>query len=128
MSQDKQTHVLIVEDDIFLGEIYQKKFEMEGFKVSMANNGEKGLADIKKKKPNIVLLDILLPKLDGFAVLEAAKADPATKDIPIILLTNLGQKDDVQRGLDEGAIDYLIKTHFKPSEVVDKVKKVLLRK
>lgn len=122
------SHVLIVEDDVFLAEIYQKKFEMEGFKVSMAGNGEKGLADIKKKKPDIVLLDILLPKLDGFAVLEAAKADAAIKNIPIILLTNLGQKDDVQRGLDEGAVDYLIKTHFKPSEVVDKVRKVLLKK
>ena len=122
------THVLIVEDDVFLAEIYQKKFEMEGFKVSMANNGEKGLVDIKKKKPDIVLLDILLPKLDGFAVLEAAKADSATKNIPIILLTNLGQKDDVQRGLEEGAVDYLIKTHFKPSEVVDKVRKVLQKK
>ena len=116
---------MIVEDDVFLAEIYQKKFEMEGFKVSVANNGEKGLQDIKKKKPDIVLLDILLPKMDGFAVLEEAKKDPEVKDIPIILLTNLGQKDDVQRGLDKGAADYLIKTHFKPSEVVDKVKKVL---
>ena len=123
-----QDHVLIVEDDVFLAEIYQKKFEMEGFKVSMASNGEKGLADMKKKKPDIVLLDILLPKLDGFAVLEAAKEDSTIKNIPIILLTNLGQKDDVQRGLDEGAEDYLIKTHFKPSEVVDKVRSVLYKK
>jgi DNA-binding response OmpR family regulator len=128
MSKDKQPHVLIVEDDVFLAEIYQKKFEMEGFKVSMASNGEKGLADIKKKKPDIVLLDILLSKLDGFAVLEAAKADPSVKSIPIILLTNLGQKDDVRRGLEEGAEDYLIKTHFKPSEVVDKVRKILQKK
>ena len=128
MPQDKQSHVLIVEDDVFLSEIYQKKFEMEGFKVSMANNGEKGLADIKKKKPDIVLLEILLPKLDGFAVLEAAKADVSIKNIPIILLTNLGQKDDVQRGIEEGAAGYLIKTHFKPSEVVDKVREVLHKK
>ncbi|KKR34412.1 MAG: Phosphate regulon transcriptional regulatory protein PhoB (SphR) [Candidatus Magasanikbacteria bacterium GW2011_GWA2_40_10] len=128
MPQDKQSHVLIVEDDVFLSEIYQKKFEMEGFKVSMANNGEKGLADIKKKKPDIVLLEILLPKLDGFAVLEAAKADVSIKNIPIILLTNLGQKDDVRRGIEEGAAGYLIKTHFKPSEVVDKVREVLHKK
>jgi len=120
-----KAHVLIVEDDVFLAGIYQKKFEMEGFKVIVANNGEKGLAEAKKKKPNIILLDILLPKLDGFAVLEALKADESTKEIPIILLTNLGQKDDVQRGLEVGAVDYLIKTHFKPSEIVDKVKKVL---
>ncbi len=120
-----KAHVLIVEDDVFLSGIYQKKFEMEGYRVSTADNGEKALADIKKKKPDIVLLDILLPKLDGFAVLEKLKADPVTKPIPVILLTNLGQKDDVEKGLEAGAVDYLIKAHFKPSEVVDKVKKVL---
>ncbi len=125
MVQNTQSHILIVEDDNFLADIYQKKFEMEGFKVSTSNNGEKALVDIKKKMPDLVLLDILLPKLDGFAVLEKLKADSATKNIPIILLTNLGQQDDVQRGLEKGAVDYLIKTHFKPSEVVDKVKKVL---
>ncbi len=125
MPSNKQTHILIVEDDLFLGEIYQKKFEMEGFKVSTANNGEKAVVDIKKKMPDVVLLDILLPKLDGFSVLEQVKADSSTKDIPVILLTNLGQQDDVQRGLEKGAADYLIKTHFKPSEVVDKVRKVL---
>ena len=125
MPSSKQTHILIVEDDLFLAEIYQKKFEMEGFKVSMANDGEKAVTDIKKKLPDLVLLDILLPKLDGFSVLEAIKSDSASKDIPIILLTNLGQQDDVQRGLEKGAADYLIKTHFKPSEVVDKVRKLL---
>lgn len=124
MEKDK-VHVLIVEDDIFLSGIYQKKFEMEGYKVSTADNGEKGLTDAKKKKPAVILLDILLPKLDGFAVLEKLKSDPATKDIPVILLTNLGQKDDVEKGLEAGAVDYLIKAHFKPSEIVEKVKKVL---
>lgn len=120
-----KVHVLLVEDDVFLASIYQKKFEIDGFKVSMAENGEKGLLDAKKKKPDVILLDILLPKLDGFAVLEQLKADPLTKNIPVILLTNLGQKDDVEKGLQAGAADYLIKAHFKPSEVVDKVNKVL---
>src|SRR3989338_7437494 len=118
-------HILLVEDDVFLADIYQKKFDMEGYKVTLADNGEKAVVDAKKKKPDIILLDILLPKLDGFAVLEKLKADPATKEIPVILLTNLGQKDDVEKGLDAGAVDYLIKAHFKPSEIVDKVKKVL---
>ena len=121
----KQTHVLLVEDDTFLAGIYQKKFEMEGFKISVAGDGEKGLADAKKKKPDIVLLDILLPKLDGFGVLAKLKAEAATKKIPVILLTNLGQKDDVEKGLEAGAVDYLIKAHFKPSEVVEKVRVVL---
>jgi len=118
-------NVLIVEDDVFLCQIYQKKFEMEGFKVSTADNGEKGLSEAQKKKPNIILLDILLPKMDGFAVLEKLKSGADTKEIPVILLTNLGQKEDVDKGLAVGAADYLIKAHFKPSEVVDKVKKVL---
>ncbi len=122
-----KAHILLVEDDVFLSNIYQKKFEMEGFKISTADNGEKGLADAKRKKPDIILLDVLLPKLDGFAVLEKLKEDPATKEIPVILLTNLGQKDDVEKGLESGAADYLIKAHFKPSEVVDKVKKILQR-
>ena len=120
-----QTHVLLVEDDTFLAGIYQKKFEMEGFKVSVSGDGEKGLADAKKKKPDIILLDILLPKLDGFGVLAKLKADGSTKKIPVILLTNLGQKDDVEKGLQAGAVDYLIKAHFKPSEVVEKVRTVL---
>ncbi len=121
----EKTHVLLVEDDTFLSGIYQKKFEMEGFKVSLADNGEKALVEVKKKKPDIVMLDVLLPKLDGFAVLEKLKADSETKNIPVILLTNLGQKDDVEKGLQMGAVDYLIKAHFKPSEVVDKIKKAL---
>jgi len=121
----EKIHVLLVEDDVFLSGIYQKKFEMEGYKISLADNGEKALVEVKKKKPDIVMLDILLPKLDGFAVLAKLKADSETKDIPVILLTNLGQKDDVEKGLQMGAADYLIKAHFKPSEVVDKIKQVL---
>ena len=123
--EKNKTHVLLVEDDLFLAGIYQKKFEMEGYKVTLAENGEKGLVEAKKKHPDIILLDILLPKLDGFAVLEQLKGDAATKDTPVILLTNLGQKDDVEKGLETGAADYLIKAHFKPSEVLEKVIKVL---
>ena len=122
---EQKAHVLLVEDDVFLSGIYQKKFEMEGYKISTADNGEKGLADAKKKKPDIILLDILLPKMDGFSVLKELKADPSVKNIPVILLTNLGQKDDVAKGLEAGAVDYLIKAHFKPSEIVEKVKQVL---
>jgi DNA-binding response OmpR family regulator len=120
-----KVHILLVEDDAFLAGIYQKKFELEGFKFSISDNGEKGAADVKRKKPDLVLLDILLPKLDGFGVLQRLKKDPETKSIPVILLTNLGQKDDVEKGLEAGAVDYLIKAHFKPSEIVEKVKEVL---
>ena len=121
----KSVHVLLVEDDVFLASIYQKKFEMEGFKISAVDNGDKVLPEAKKKKPDIILLDILLPKRDGFSVLALLKADNELKDIPVIMLTNLGQKDDVDKALAAGATDYLIKAHFKPSEIVDKVRKIL---
>ncbi len=122
---EKKTKILIVEDDEFLANIYQTKFEIEGFKVILAPDGEIALKLAKSKLPEIILLDILLPKLDGFAVLRELKKQAETKNIPIILLTNLGQKEDVQKGLNLGAVDYLIKAHFKPSETVDKVRKVL---
>jgi len=125
MEDNKDIHVLLVEDDTFLANIYKTKFEMENFKITVAENGELGLSEAKKKKPDIILLDILLPKMDGFSVLEKLKADENLKDVPVIMLTNLGQKDDVEKGFELGAVDYLIKAHFKPSETVDKVKKIL---
>lgn len=121
----KSVQVLLVEDDVFLASIYQKKFEMEGFKITAVDNGDKVLPEAKKKKPDIILLDILLPKRDGFSVLALLKTDNELKDIPVIMLTNLGQKDDVDKALAAGAVDYLIKAHFKPSEIVEKVKKIL---
>ncbi|MFA5076467.1 MAG: response regulator [Patescibacteria group bacterium] len=122
---DKKYTILLVEDDNFLSEMYRTKFEIEGFNVVTADDGEKGLRLSKEKMPNIILLDILLPKMDGFEVLEKVKADPKTKSIPVIMLTNLGQKDDVKKGFERGAEGYLIKAHFMPSEVVDKIKTVL---
>ena len=119
-----QQKVLIVEDDAFLAGIYSSKFQSEGFAVDHAGDGEEALK-LAQKVPDIILLDILLPKMDGFEVLKHLKKDAKTKDIPVILLTNLGQKSDVEFGLKQGAVDYLIKAHFMPQETVDKVKKVL---
>lgn len=123
---EKKINILLVEDDIFLANIYKTKFAMEGFEVVHAENGDLAIVEANRKKPDIILLDILLPKKDGFAVLtELKKENSEVKDIPVILLTNLGQKDDVEKGLEMGAEDYLIKAHFKPSEVVEKVRKIL---
>lgn len=117
--------ILLVEDDEFLAELYATKLNMEGFEVFLAVDGEKGLKLAKEKMPDLVLLDIILPKMDGFEVLGKMKIDPAMKNIPVILLTNLSQKDEVKKGLDLGAKDYLIKAHFMPSEVVKKIKQTL---
>ena len=117
--------ILLVEDDTFLVEMYTTKFELEGFEVLSAEDGKKGLEMAAKDNPDIILLDILMPKMDGFEVLDELQKDAKTKDIPVILLTNLGQKDDVKKGFEKGAVGYLIKAHFMPSEVVDKIKKIL---
>jgi len=125
MAKTTKTKILLIEDDTFLVEMYTTKFELEGFEVFSAEDGKKGLEMVKKSEPDIILLDILMPKMDGFAVLDALKKDSQTADIPVILLTNLGQKDDVKKGFEKGAAGYLIKAHFMPSEVVEKIKKIL---
>jgi DNA-binding response OmpR family regulator len=119
--------VLLVEDDEFLAELYSTKLTMEGFTVQVANDGEKGLKMALAKPPQLILLDIVMPKMDGFEVLAALKKDASTKDVPVVLMTNLSQRDDVTKGLALGATDYLIKAHFMPSEVVKKINEVLTK-
>lgn len=121
----KKKTILLVEDDTFLAGMYVTKLELEGFRVALASDGEQAVVMAKKEMPQLMLLDIVLPKKSGFEVLKEVKADATTKDIPVILLTNLGQKEDVKQGLRLGAIDYLIKAHFMPSEVVAKVKRLV---
>lgn len=127
MANGKKT-VLLVEDDTFLLSMYTTKFELENFKVLAAEDGEKGLKMALKENPDIILLDIMLPKIDGLEVLKKLKADSKTKNIPVILLTNLSQKNEIEQALSLGADDYLIKAHFMPSEVVEKIKKTLSNK
>ena len=121
----KKVKVLIVDDDAFLSGIYATKLELDGFAVVSARDGDEGLKAALKEIPDLILLDVLMPKLDGFEVLKRLKAEETTKNIPVIMLTNLGQKEDVEKGLQEGAADYLIKAHFVPAEAVAKIKKVL---
>jgi DNA-binding response OmpR family regulator len=122
---DKKAKVLIVDDDAFLSGIYATKLELEGFAVVAARDGEEGLTVAARERPDLILLDVLMPKLDGFETLKRLKTDAETVDIPVIMLTNLGQKEDIEKGMQEGAVDYLIKAHFVPAEAVEKIKKVL---
>jgi len=120
--EPKNCKILIIDDDLFILEMYVLKFKAEGFQVNTATDGRSGLEKIKEYKPDVVLLDVVMPTLDGFEVLQELKKQKAPRQFKIVLLTNLGQKEDVERGMQLGADDYVIKAHFTPSEVVEKVK------
>jgi len=117
--------ILIIEDDKFLRELIVRKLTGEGFDVSEAVDGEEGLKKIKEEKPDLVLLDLILPGIDGFEVLARMKEESALASIPVIILSNLGQREEVEKGMKLGAIDYLIKAHFTPGEIIEKIKNTL---
>lgn len=117
--------ILLIEDDKFLRELMTKKLFSMDYDVVSSVDGESGLEMIKEKKPDLVLLDLILPGMNGFEVLEIAKKDPEINNIPIIILSNLGQKEDVDKGLELGAKDFLIKAHFTPQEIANKLKNIL---
>lgn len=124
MTDNKKT-ILVVEDDKFLRDLIAQKLLKEGFDVVEAIDGEQGVKKIEEEKPDLVLLDLILPGIDGFEVLSRTKENPILAEIPVIILSNLGQKDDIEKGLNLGAVDYLIKAHFTPGEIIEKVKKIL---
>ncbi|MFH1462721.1 MAG: response regulator [bacterium] len=117
--------ILIIEDDKFLRELISQKLLKERYNVSEAVDGEDGIKKIKSEKPDLILLDLILPGIDGFEVLSQMKAIPELSSIPVIILSNLGQKEDVEKGLKLGAVDYLIKAHFTPGEIIEKIKSSL---
>ncbi|MBI2038369.1 MAG: response regulator [Candidatus Nealsonbacteria bacterium] len=115
--------ILLVEDDPFLVDIYTTKFKEAGFEVDVATDGEMALAKTKEASIDLVILDIVLPQMDGWEILKEIKE--IKKFLPVIILSNLSQPAEVEKGLQLGAIKYLIKAHYTPSEVVEEIKKVL---
>ncbi|MFA5134902.1 MAG: response regulator [Patescibacteria group bacterium] len=115
--------VLLIEDDLSLLKIYGNKLRISGYDVSMATTGDEGLRKAQVEQPKLILLDLILPGMDGFLVLEKLKADPRTKDCPVIISSNLGQEGDVERALELGAVDYLVKSDVSLVDLVSKVKK-----
>jgi DNA-binding response OmpR family regulator len=124
MTAVPDANFLLVDDDPVILKLLQVNFEMEGFKVSTANDGVEGLEKARAERPDIVLLDIMMPRMDGLEVTKALKGDPDTKDIPIILLSAKAQASDVQAGKDMGADDYLTKP-FDPLELLERVNELL---
>jgi DNA-binding response OmpR family regulator len=117
--------ILLIEDDSFLSEIYTAKFEESGFEVLIAHDGAVGLGKAREEAPDMILLDVVMPNMDGFEVLHAVKEDPSAKDIPVVILSNLGEQENVTKGLELGAAAYIVKAHYTPTEVVAKVQEIL---
>lgn len=116
--------ILLVEDEPFLSGMYQTKLKLEGFDVVAVLDGEQALEKIKGGKFDLVLLDIMMPKLNGFEVLKSIRKEKGViSKVPVLMLTNLGQKSDVEQGLLLGANDYIVKASFTPAEVVQKINK-----
>ena len=122
---NNKVKILVVEDDKFLRELLVRKLEGEGLSTVTAADGTEALQKMEETMPKLVLLDLILPGIDGFDVLKKMKENPAIANIPVIILSNLGQKEEVEKGLKLGASDYMIKAHFTPDEIVEKVQKIL---
>lgn len=119
--------VLIIEDEDVLRNVLAKKLEKEGYEVIVAADGEKGMENIRNENPDIVLLDILLPKKNGYQILEEMHNDEVLRKIPVLVISNSGQPVEVKRLLELGACDYLVKADFSPGEVMDKMRACLGR-
>lgn len=118
--------ILIVDDDPLLIRMYQKKLENDGYSVTTADDGDVALAKVGESKPDLILLDIMMPKVNGLQVLAKLKENKETSNIPVILLTNVsGSDEDIDRGLELGAVAYLVKAGNRPVAVVQKVKEIL---
>lgn len=118
--------ILLVDDDPLLVRMYQKKLQNDGFIVAVADNGIEGLLQVASFRPDLILLDIMMPKMNGLEVLQKLKENRDTQNIPVVLLTNVGASDeDTERGLELGAVAYLVKASNRPKVVVEKVKEIL---
>ena len=121
----KSKDILIIEDDIYLVEAYQRKFQKEGLEVNVISDGRTALTVLSQEPPSIVLLDLMLPGMSGLSILDAIKKNDRWKDVPVIILSNLGQPQDIGKALSLGAVDFMVKANVNLGEIVDRVKKFL---
>jgi DNA-binding response OmpR family regulator len=125
-SGDKKEKILLVEDDPMVVRMYKRKFGNEGFDLVVAFNGEEGLAALEKERPNLVLLDVMMPKMSGLDMLKAVKSEEKYKKLPVVMLTNLGDRsEDVEKCKELGAEDYWVKANMKLDDIVSKVRMIL---
>ena len=117
--------ICIIEDEISLLEMYKLKFTTGGYEVITAGDGEAGLAAIKSSKPDLVLLDLVMPRMDGFQVLKTLRAEAETAKLVVYIFSNLGQSSEIDKGMAEGANGYFVKSSLTPSQLASEVKKIL---
>lgn len=124
-SSSEKTFILVIEDDKFLRELLVRKLASEGFDVENAIEAEAAFRILAERKPKLILCDLILPGIDGFEILARIKADPKTADVPVVILSNLGQKEDLDKAMSLGAKDFMVKANFTLDEIVTKVRSVV---
>lgn len=117
--------ILIVEDDPLISRLYQKALAFENYEVVVANNGKEALLAVQNDRPTLILLDIMMPEMNGLEVLDTLKSQEETQSIPVVVLTNLAGDHDAEEALTKGAVKYIVKSEHNPKEVTDLVKQVL---
>lgn len=117
--------LLIVEDEMMLAQMYSSKLQKEGFSVDIAHNGREGMSKMQNEHPSLVLMDILMPDTDGLQALRQAKTSASTKDIPVVVLTNMADSNYTKQAMKDGAADYIIKAETTPAQVVDTIRRIL---
>ena len=120
--ENKKKKIIILEDDKFLLKAYEIKFKQSDFDVILATDGISGFELVEKEKPSLIILDLMLPRMNGFEFLKKIKSDEKLKNIPIIVVSNLGQKNDCEKAIKLGAKEFLIKTNYSLEEIIKKIK------
>lgn len=124
-ASDTAHYILIVEDDEFISDVYMRKLAMEGFEVSLARDGEEALRAIRDRKPDVLLLDIMIPLKDGFQVLSELRADAGLSDIRVVVMSSLSQGKDIAHAKELGALDYIVKSNISLPDMVQRIRKAL---
>lgn len=124
---ENKLKVLLVEDESMIVDMYKMRLEGDGFEVLVTDKGSEAIEMAKKDKPDIILLDVILPETDGFSILQNLKSDSKTKNIPVMMLTNLGQESDKEKGGQLGAVEYFIKSQHTPADVLSAVKRIIYK-
>jgi len=124
-NQPAKKKILIVEDDTFMGSLLERKFKQKDFEIVRATNADEARKALEAEPANLILLDIILPGTDGITFLKELKLNSQTKNIPVIITSNLGKEEEIEKGMAEGATDYIVKAHTTPGEIVQKVETIL---